>query len=515
MQRRCTRAPARGSSPRRRRRAASRTRARARPRRRRRARSSPPSIDALSGRRWASGWVTSGIVLTTDASRARRPRPAPAARACLRSPPWSPSSRRPSAPRRPHTCARATPTSRTRARRASARCSCSRARPGCVPGPSLLVVATPAQAVRAAAAPARRSRRSPASSPRAAVSRDGRYVLVHGLVQSHGTNGAPRRSRSRARCPGSVGGTARRERPGDAQSERDLVRAELIAFPLLLLLTLWIFRGARRGAAAARRRAAHDRDDARAAPRSSTLSTPISVFALNLVTGAALGLAIDYSLLLVSRYREELAAPRGRSRGAARDDRDRRPHRRVQRGRPSRPRSRRCSSSRSVPALDGDRRADRRAARRRRRALRRSRRSSRCSAAAIDALSPARFRRAAERAARPDEQGGWYRFAHWVMRRPAWSRSRSAIAARRLGLPFLGVRFIGVDATRAAAVGRAPARSTDAAAGALPGRDRRARAVVLHGALAGGRVRGSGVLPDVAPLAAAEAARRRGSRLSR
>ena len=33
---------------------------------------------------------------------------------------------------------------------------------------------------------------------------------------------------------------------------------------------------------------------------------PISVFALNLVTGAAIGLAIDYSLLLVSRYREEL-----------------------------------------------------------------------------------------------------------------------------------------------------------------------------------------------------------------
>ena len=30
------------------------------------------------------------------------------------------------------------------------------------------------------------------------------------------------------------------------------------------------------------------------------------MFALNLVTGAAIGLAIDYSLLLVSRYREEL-----------------------------------------------------------------------------------------------------------------------------------------------------------------------------------------------------------------
>ena len=37
------------------------------------------------------------------------------------------------------------------------------------------------------------------------------------------------------------------------------------------------------------------------------VATPISTYALNIVTGAGLGLAIDYSLLLVSRYREELA----------------------------------------------------------------------------------------------------------------------------------------------------------------------------------------------------------------
>ena len=34
----------------------------------------------------------------------------------------------------------------------------------------------------------------------------------------------------------------------------------------------------------------------------------VSIFALNLVTGLGLGLAIDYSLFIVSRYREELAA---------------------------------------------------------------------------------------------------------------------------------------------------------------------------------------------------------------
>ena len=36
--------------------------------------------------------------------------------------------------------------------------------------------------------------------------------------------------------------------------------------------------------------------------------TPMSVLhAINLVTGIGLGLAIDYSLFIVSRYREELA----------------------------------------------------------------------------------------------------------------------------------------------------------------------------------------------------------------
>ena len=33
----------------------------------------------------------------------------------------------------------------------------------------------------------------------------------------------------------------------------------------------------------------------------------ISIFALNLTTGLGLGLAIDYSLFVVSRYREEIA----------------------------------------------------------------------------------------------------------------------------------------------------------------------------------------------------------------
>ena len=85
----------------------------------------------------------------------------------------------------------------------------------------------------------------------------------------------------------------------------DLGRAELLAFPLLVVLSLIFFRG-------------------RAAliPLVVGVTTVLgtflvltgvnqvyglSIFALNLVIGLGLGLAIDYTLFLVTRYREELA----------------------------------------------------------------------------------------------------------------------------------------------------------------------------------------------------------------
>lgn len=44
-----------------------------------------------------------------------------------------------------------------------------------------------------------------------------------------------------------------------------------------------------------------------------TLFTDVSIFSINLVTALGLGLAIDYSLFIVSRFREELAARPGRT----------------------------------------------------------------------------------------------------------------------------------------------------------------------------------------------------------
>ena len=94
---------------------------------------------------------------------------------------------------------------------------------------------------------------------------------------------------------------------GDTVGE-DLGRAEMIAFPILLVLSLLFFRG-------------------RAAlmplvvGMTTVLGTflalagvhelhSLNVFALNLVIGLGLGLAIDYTLFLVTRFREELAADR-------------------------------------------------------------------------------------------------------------------------------------------------------------------------------------------------------------
>jgi putative drug exporter of the RND superfamily len=90
----------------------------------------------------------------------------------------------------------------------------------------------------------------------------------------------------------------------DARS--DLVRGELIAFPLLALLLLWVFRGV---AAAAIPLAVGGVAVAAtfAALRLLAHAVEMSVFALNLAVFLGLGLAVDYGLLLVSRFREHVA----------------------------------------------------------------------------------------------------------------------------------------------------------------------------------------------------------------
>ena len=87
----------------------------------------------------------------------------------------------------------------------------------------------------------------------------------------------------------------------------DLSRAEMFAFPILLLLSFWVFRGLV-AAALPLLVGGFAIVIAFLALRLIDHFAGMSIFAVNLVTGMGLGLGIDYSLFVVARYREELAA---------------------------------------------------------------------------------------------------------------------------------------------------------------------------------------------------------------
>jgi uncharacterized membrane protein YdfJ with MMPL/SSD domain len=103
-----------------------------------------------------------------------------------------------------------------------------------------------------------------------------------------------------------VGGSAVAQQQANEQVEQDLRTAELYAFPLLFLLSLLFFRSL---VAAALPLLVGGLTIVGAMLMLTVASElgSISVFALNLVIGLGLGLAIDYSLFIVSRYREEIA----------------------------------------------------------------------------------------------------------------------------------------------------------------------------------------------------------------
>jgi trehalose monomycolate/heme transporter len=85
----------------------------------------------------------------------------------------------------------------------------------------------------------------------------------------------------------------------------DLTRAELVAFPITAIALLWLF-GSVASASLPLLLGAFAIAMALAFLRLLTEVTVVSIFAVNLVTLLGLGLAIDYALFLISRYREEL-----------------------------------------------------------------------------------------------------------------------------------------------------------------------------------------------------------------
>ncbi|HEY1134672.1 MAG TPA: efflux RND transporter permease subunit [Nocardioides sp.] len=106
----------------------------------------------------------------------------------------------------------------------------------------------------------------------------------------------------------------------DTVSE-DLKRAELLSLPVVLLLSLLIF-GSVVAASMPVMVAGFAVIGGLAIVRVITLLTEVSVFSINVITLLGMGLAIDYALFVISRFREELAKePDGRvdGRGADRE----------------------------------------------------------------------------------------------------------------------------------------------------------------------------------------------------
>ena len=95
------------------------------------------------------------------------------------------------------------------------------------------------------------------------------------------------------------------------QSKRDLLVLEAIVVPLSFLVLIWVF-GGLFAAALPVGVGVLAILGSLAVLRAVTSFTDVSIFALNLTTAMGLALAIDYTLFMVSRYRDELAEGAGR-----------------------------------------------------------------------------------------------------------------------------------------------------------------------------------------------------------
>ena len=173
----------------------------------------------------------------------------------------------------------------------------------------------------------------------------------------------------------------------------------------------------------------------------------MSVFAINLITGLGLGLSIDYSLFMVSRFREEMEK-RPRDRGEALRATMRTAGRTV------------LFSAVTVAAAlaalivfplrflysmgVGGVLVSLGAALV---SLTRAAGAARALGPRVNALSPRRWRVAMHRDAAAVQQGGWYRLSQAVMRRPGPIAVATAVLLIVLGLPFTRIEFTGVDAS--------------------------------------------------------------------
>ena len=97
------------------------------------------------------------------------------------------------------------------------------------------------------------------------------------------------------------------------QTENDLMLMEAISFPLMFGALVWVFGGVL-AAALPLAVGAFSIVGSMAVLRAISYATDVSVFALNITLAMGLALSVDYTLLVISRFRDELAT------GAARHD---------------------------------------------------------------------------------------------------------------------------------------------------------------------------------------------------
>ena len=141
---------------------------------------------------------------------------------------------------------------------------------------------------------------------------DGSKALVIGVIQGDEDQVrerveelSPEFTRRDGNLTVEVGGFAEVFRQVGETIEADLVRAESIAFPITLILLVVVF-GTVVAASLPLLVGAISIVGAFLILTGISGLTDVSIFALNLVTALGLGLAIDYSLFVVSRFREEL-----------------------------------------------------------------------------------------------------------------------------------------------------------------------------------------------------------------
>jgi RND superfamily putative drug exporter len=149
------------------------------------------------------------------------------------------------------------------------------------------------------------------------VAHDGRSLVIAGMLSTQdvendggeAAKSAKRRIRPVARAARgldvSMAGYAPSFNEVNDQTREDLTKAELIAFPALAVLLLLVFRGVV-AAAIPLLLGGMSIVGTLLVLRVMSELVDTSVFALNITTALSLGLAVDYALLMVSRYREEL-----------------------------------------------------------------------------------------------------------------------------------------------------------------------------------------------------------------